>query len=202
MTTSANGKTLGRPRTHSREAIARLICYRVAQGELVTDVCKDIGITRGMLHKWGEQDTTIRDAFARARVSQAHAMMEDTILIADGLEEGGSLRLYAMVDALSGVDEKDKQRLIDSLQASAVARDRLRVDTRKWATSKIAPKIYGDHSTQEVTGSVVVEHNVAPALQASLAARLAGIASRRLPSVSASVVEDASIVVDDAATSE
>jgi hypothetical protein len=59
---------------------------------------------------------------------------------------------------------------------------RLRVDTRKWLTSKIAPRIYGDTTRHvELTGkdggSIQVED--VSALQGALTARLAGIASRR-----------------------
>lgn len=36
-------------------------------------------------------------------------------------------------------------------------RDRLRVDTRKWLMSKIAPKRFGDKIQQEHSGSIVVE---------------------------------------------
>ena len=35
----------------------------------------------------------------------------------------------------------------------AIQRSRLKVDTRKWAMSKLAPKKYGDKITQEVTGA-------------------------------------------------
>ena len=33
-----------------------------------------------------------------------------------------------------------------------IQRSRLRVDTRKWIMSKLAPKKYGDKVTQELTG--------------------------------------------------
>ena len=38
--------------------------------------------------------------------------------------------------------------------SGAVQDKRLRVDTRKWLLSKVLPKIYGDHKTLEVTGTV------------------------------------------------
>ena len=37
--------------------------------------------------------------------------------------------------------------------SEAIQRSKLRVDTRKWAMSKLAPKKYGDKITQEVTGA-------------------------------------------------
>ena len=37
--------------------------------------------------------------------------------------------------------------------ATAVARNRLRVDARKWLASKMAPKKYGDKLQTELTGA-------------------------------------------------
>jgi hypothetical protein len=39
----------------------------------------------------------------------------------------------------------------ESCNAEFVARSRLRIDTRKWLASKLAPKIYGDRSIVETT---------------------------------------------------
>ena len=204
--------TASKQRSRIPDDVYQIILERISGGELVTDVAKELGYCRTDVWRASENGTSdsnetpsahsllaSHSAYMRARIAQAHSIAEDTILISDGRDADGEARTLALVESLDGVDEKDKQRLLNSLQSVAVQRDTLRVNTRKFLLAKIAPKIYGDHSTQEVTGSVVVEHNVAPALQASLAARLAGIASRRLPSASAVVVED-SIVVDDTAT--
>jgi hypothetical protein len=177
-------------RTHKRAAIVRLVCSKIAHGALVADACKDVGIRRSTLYAVCQNDTQYLAAYERARVSQAHAMAEDAVQIADGLETGAGARLAAMVDSLAGVEDKDKQRLLDSLQVAAVQRDRLRVDTRKWLTTKIAPRLYGDHSTQEVTGTVTVEHVDVTAIKAELAARLAGIASRQIAATATVIEED------------
>ena len=39
------------------------------------------------------------------------------------------------------------------LSADVIARNRLRIDTRKWILSKMLPKVYGDKLIQEVTGA-------------------------------------------------
>ena len=48
------------------------------------------------------------------------------------------------------------------LSSTAVARNRLRVDTRKWALSKMLPRKFGDKNTTEVTGpdGGAVKHTV------------------------------------------
>jgi hypothetical protein len=38
------------------------------------------------------------------------------------------------------------------LSPDVIARNRLRVDTRKWMLAKMLPKVYGEKITQEVTG--------------------------------------------------
>ena len=43
-----------------------------------------------------------------------------------------------------------------STDAGAVARNRLRVDSRKWLLSKMLPKVYGDKQQVEHSGSVDV----------------------------------------------
>jgi hypothetical protein len=38
------------------------------------------------------------------------------------------------------------------LDMEAVARSRLRIDTRKWLLSKVLPKVYGERIITEITG--------------------------------------------------
>ena len=72
-----------------------------------------------------------------------------------------------VVDPVDAVDEaqdlegpdRQPELLLDgedvalALDATAVARNRLRVDARKWVASKLKPKKYGDKMTQEHTGA-------------------------------------------------
>ena len=66
--------------------------------------------------------------YARAREIGYHKLADETLDIADA----------------------------DETEAGQVARDRLRVDTRKWLLSKALPKIYGDKL--ELSGNVRVSH--------------------------------------------
>ena len=71
----------------------------------------------------------------RARTSQAEAMFEDMLAIAD---DGSRDRV--MVDGKLRVDNE------------VAARSRLRVDTRRWALSKLAPVKYGEKVTNVLEG--------------------------------------------------
>ena len=137
--------TVGRPRVHNRDAIMRLACARIAQGRLVQDVAASMGVHRQRIMEWGALPE-YADAYARARELQAWAMAEQTVQIADGLDDDAPQRITAMLSALEGVDDDDKERILNSLHATAVQRDRIRVDARKWLTSKIAPRVFADRA--------------------------------------------------------
>lgn len=114
----------------AREEIVAAICREIAEGVLVKDACRLYGITRQTLHNWCNVNRVFFDAYAQARVLQAHAMAEEVIEISDA--RGG--------EAVA-VDRAAVQ----------VQRDRLSADSRKWLTSKIAPRLYGDKLTDDTT---------------------------------------------------
>jgi hypothetical protein len=76
--------------------------------------------------------------YARAREERADFLFDEIIAISDETE----------VEAK--YEGEDVKLVLDS---TAVARNRLRVDARKWAASKLKPRVYGDKVTQEHTGA-------------------------------------------------
>lgn len=143
----------GRPREINRTDLGVTLCARISTGELVQAACADLGIPRDSPHRWASDDPDgFGTLYARARENQAHALAEKVIAIADGTDTTNEERLGAMVAALQGASENDKDRILRSLSSAAVQRDRIRVDAVKWLTSKIAPRLYGERIQQEVTG--------------------------------------------------
>jgi hypothetical protein len=73
-----------------------------------------------------------RDQYARAREVQADTLFDECLEIAD--------------DASGDVIEQagEDGAVISVANHTRVARDRLRVDARKWMVAKLAPKKYGD----------------------------------------------------------
>lgn len=125
------------------EKLANRICEIIANSPLgLPKLCK--------LHNWMPNPDTIwkwryrhqefADKYNNAKARQAELMVEDILNIADDglndtyIDEDGNVRVHADV----------------------IARSRLRVDTRKWYASKLAPKIYGDK--QEHTHDVTIRH--------------------------------------------
>jgi len=109
---------MGRPSTYSEKA-ADAICERIAMGESLRAICRDEAMpAMSTVFKWLTQQEAFAEQYAHAREEQAETLADEIVTIADGL--GGE----------------------DS--AVLTARDRLRVDARKWAASKLKPKKYGD----------------------------------------------------------
>jgi hypothetical protein len=78
----------------------------------------------------------LADRYAHAREAMIHTIAEEVLQISD-------------TDPISIVD----QHGISRYDSAAVQHQRLRVDSRKWLLSKMMPKVYGDKTTQEVTGA-------------------------------------------------
>jgi len=82
--------------------------------------------------EWLREDEEKGKQYARATLERSELMFEDMIDIADD-----SSNDYIKVDIGDGVS-------VDKVNSEHIQRSRLRVDTRKWALSKMNPKKYGD----------------------------------------------------------
>ncbi|HYD48010.1 MAG TPA: hypothetical protein VEB21_06675, partial [Terriglobales bacterium] len=115
--TTAAGQP-GRPTLYSEE-IGTRICELLADGKTLTRICKDNPDfpSDRTVRRWAlDKDHPFSPQYARAREIGYDAMADETIDTAD----------------MGGTDP------------GQVARDRLKVDTRKWLLSKALPKRYGD----------------------------------------------------------
>lgn len=79
---------------------------------------------------WDEliQEEEKKTRYTRAREERADAIFEEILEIADN----------------SGNDKTVNSDGVEVINHEAIQRDRLRVDARKWAASKMNPKKYGD----------------------------------------------------------
>lgn len=122
-----------------KRQVIETICAKVAEGGVGNSfraAAAELGLSRAMLYKWIAADKELQAMWTEARIWQAHSTAEDAIELADGATKE---------------------------TAHAV---RLQVDTRKWYTSKIAPKIYGDRL--ELTGSNGIPLMPAPSTRVDL----------------------------------
>lgn len=126
--------------------MASCICVEIASGRSLRDICSKEGMPdKATVFRWLAAHEDFRDQYARAREAQADAMLEDILEIADD----GKNDTY--------LDEEGNART----NQDVIARSRLRVEARKWAMSKMAPKKYGDkldlHHGGADGGPLVVE---------------------------------------------
>ena len=123
-------KKTGRPSDYTDELAAEL-CARIADGKSLRTVCSAPDMPgKSTVMRWlvAPEHQGFRDQYARAREAAADKMAEEALEIADGIGRK------------------------EAADHGVVARDRLRVDTRKWFVSKLAPKKYGDRHMHELTG--------------------------------------------------
>lgn len=115
----------GRPSTYTQE-LADEIIERLANGETLNAICRSKHMPHARsVRRWALDNVEgFAPRYAQAREIGYHYMADEVFDFAD---------------------RKNNDR-------GAVARDRLRVDTRKWLLAKVLPKMYGDrviHSGDE-----------------------------------------------------
>lgn len=128
----------GRPTKHTPE-VEEALLEAIAGGMSLVKACAALEIGAASVFRWLEADPLFRDKYAKAREAQAEKFADEIVAIADEAE------VTSVVTPEGVVDFK--------LDATAVARNRLRVDARKWVASKLLPKKYGDKVQQELTGA-------------------------------------------------
>lgn len=140
---SAVPKKAGRPSSYTAP-IGDLLCERIANGEALRTIVLDEGMpAESSVYRWLESDAKFREQYARAREQQADHYAAEILAISD---DGSN-------------DWMDTNKPDDpgyALNGEHVQRSRLRVDSRKWLASKLAPKKYGDKTDVAITGALSV----------------------------------------------
>ena len=129
----------GRPSIYSQE-LTDIVCARIADGQSLRRISRDEGMP-GLttIFTWLREYPEFRDQYELAKASQADAMEDDMLDIAD------------MPPAMTPDGKVD---------SADVAHMRLRIDTRKWIASKLKPKKYGDKIEQEIKGEIGLTVNI------------------------------------------
>lgn len=138
------------------------ICARIMEGASVRTItlAEDMPSQRTVMY-WLADNPAFRTAYLLAKQLQAEVLFEEALAISD--------------DAEGDWVDTDDGKVFDK---EHVQRAKLRVDTRKWAVGKLAPRRYGDASTlrlEDAEGREGREYSVS-----EIAARLAAIANATL----------------------
>lgn len=128
------------------QAIADEICDRLCKGESLRAICgverDDFMPGQTTVFRWLAENDIFAKQYAYAREAQAEAFVDEMVAIADSPN--------------ATVDPDTKEPVIRD-----PARDRLRVDTRKWVASKMLPKKYGDKIDVTHAGGITITHEQA-----------------------------------------
>ena len=140
------------PPKYDKEKAITTVLDELAAGASLISVCKQDGLPSfTTFMRWlaeeGEAGDRLRDQYARAREIQAEVIAEQILTIAD--EECTMVK----ADKHGSQDDDGMGQTEVVFDSTAVQRNRLRVDARKWLLSKMVPKKYGDKLVQEHTGA-------------------------------------------------
>lgn len=125
----------GRPTDYSTEK-AMTIIERMCDGESLRSICRDESMPHmSTVILWKSKHPEFSDQYETAMRTRAQHLFDELLEIADD----NSRDTY--------VDDHGNERT----NTEVVARSRLKVDTRKWALSKMIPKLYGDKVEQIVS---------------------------------------------------
>lgn len=132
------------------DKLADAICKRISRGESIIQICASEPTypPSPTIYSWAidiERFPHFAIGYACANVEQAHYLADEIMQIAD------------MADGDTYVCEKTGKI---KTHHEVVARAKLRVDTRKWRASKLAPREYGDKTQIEHTGEITQRHEI------------------------------------------
>ncbi len=119
----------GRPDEYTGERAAS-ICMAIVEGKSLRSIAKIEGMPSvGTILRWLNKYKEFQLQYARAKEEQTTSMAEDILEIAEQYSPES-----------------------DILTPDLVQRARLRIDTRKWLMSKMAPKKYGEKVVNQHQG--------------------------------------------------
>ena len=115
------------------------LCDAISTGQHLVGWCKARGFPYTTARVWIDSDRDRSALYARAREDRADVLADEIVEIADERE----------MQEVKGPDGETVELRMD---ATAVQRNRLRVDARKWSAAKLKPRVYADKIQAEVSG--------------------------------------------------
>lgn len=130
----------GRPTIYDEKLSAEM-CVRITAGESVRSITSDDEMpAMATFFRWLNEKEDFKEQYAIAKQLGAEALFADILSISDD----GTNDWMEKMDAQGQANGW-------SVNGEAIARSRLRVDSRKWYLSKVLPKVYGDKQQIETT---------------------------------------------------
>lgn len=129
VTTNAHARERKSRIVYSEEILADIL-ERVALGQSLNSICDEDSMpSRKTVFDWIGNNPEIKTKYEMALQMRAEKFADEIVDIADEV-------------VLETKHEGEEVTLV--LDSAAIARNKLRVDARKWVVSKLLPKKYGD----------------------------------------------------------
>jgi len=125
-------------KTIKSAALCERILDAIAEGKSLRESCDKENLAPGNWINWINSDKQLFEQYAHAREVRAELLFDEMLDIADETSS----------DTI--IDDNGNEKA----NSEWIARSRLRVDTRKWALSKMLPKKYGDKLEVDNKGEV------------------------------------------------
>lgn len=130
---------MGRPSAYTPELAAE-ICLRMSEGDSLRKICRDESMPSiSMVMRWAQSNEAFREQYTRAREDLLEHWAEDILEISDESSK-------------DFVQVAEGEETVERVDHEHIARSKLRVDSRKWLLSKLAPKKYGERLATELSG--------------------------------------------------
>lgn len=110
------------------DELAQAMCERIAGGEPIYKMCRRKGMPSYTTFKrWQRENADFRAMVIEAKEDQADMFVDEINIVATNLTK--------------------KAQTPEQIAAARVL-----IDTRKWTAARFKPKVYGDRTTNELTG--------------------------------------------------
>lgn len=143
-------------RKHDRRSIMNSLCTLLETGMSLTKACSIVPAspTSSQILDWIVAEPALAEQYALAREAGYKIIADEILAIAD--ENYTTVEEDVLDESGSPVMNAEGHRLQRSIKVplsnEGIARNRLRIDSRKWMLSKMLPKVYGDKLQTEHTG--------------------------------------------------
>ena len=143
-------------RKHDRRSIMNSLCELLETGMSLTKACSIVPASpsSSQILDWIVAEPALAEQYALAREAGYKIIADEILAIAD--ENFTTVEEDVLDESGSPVMNADGHRLQRSIKVplsnEGIARNRLRIDSRKWMLSKMLPKVYGDKIQTEHTG--------------------------------------------------
>jgi hypothetical protein len=107
------------------------LCSHIVSGGHLNGFCKERDIPYTNMLRWLDAEPGRSEMYARAREDRSDKLADEIVSISD----------ESQVKVRTDADGNEVEVVLD---AAAVARNRLRVDSRKWVAAKLKPRVYGE----------------------------------------------------------